>query len=462
MGRKKIKIQPIEGERNRSATYLKRKFGLFKKAYELAVLTDSEIAVMVFGRNGKLAEFCSGDIDEFLLRYTEYNGTVEKRGPEHFAHDSDEKSDENDERLPAPAEPSFKRERTHSAVHASSRARLDNRRHSHESQPANDNVSPRGHGLAAPAVVTDSRGAPPDVYQGLGKRRAFSHTLGMPAYFPADRDASGMRMSDWGAPRAESAASLMPVPEAASARRWSSGLELDLPAQSSMPQHAMPRRLSDTLANVHAGEMHGVPVSDASSRMLHAHGIHPSAPPPTHGVPEPAPPNLSIPLPNPASSFSVPMNANFLAPAHSPTTPTTPTNTQPPVLGIPQPIPSPHDTRIDGGVLASPLTPVHPGFPGAMPQPTNSPYQYDMKVHQGMSPAPMDAMPSDVKRFVPTQGPEIYFSTPDRAPLPNRAPRPGQEGTQEPSPTTNMMLPQEQRPNSPTANPISRSMFVSQ
>lgn len=84
MGRRKITIEPIAGDRNRSATYIKRKTGLFKKAYELAVLTDSEVAVIVFGRNGKLAEFCSGDIDQFLMRYTEYSGTVEKKGPEHF------------------------------------------------------------------------------------------------------------------------------------------------------------------------------------------------------------------------------------------------------------------------------------------------------------------------------------------------------------------------------------------
>ncbi|WFD34625.1 vacuolar protein sorting/targeting protein PEP1 [Malassezia cuniculi] len=101
MGRRKISIEPIAGDRNRSATYLKRKTGLFKKAYELAVLTDSEVAVIVFGRNGKLAEFCSGDIDQFLLRYTEYNGTVEKRGPEHFAQHC------GGSRSPSSAQPSF-------------------------------------------------------------------------------------------------------------------------------------------------------------------------------------------------------------------------------------------------------------------------------------------------------------------------------------------------------------------
>ncbi|PWN96668.1 SRF-like protein, partial [Tilletiopsis washingtonensis] len=56
MGRKKIKIQRIAEDRNRSVTYLKRKAGLMKKAHELAVLTDSDVAVIVFAKNGKLAE----------------------------------------------------------------------------------------------------------------------------------------------------------------------------------------------------------------------------------------------------------------------------------------------------------------------------------------------------------------------------------------------------------------------
>ena len=85
MGRKKIKIQPIKGERNRMATYIKRKAGLFKKAHELAVLTDSDVAVLVFTRNGKLAEYCSCDVDQMLMRYSEHKGAVEQHRPEEFA-----------------------------------------------------------------------------------------------------------------------------------------------------------------------------------------------------------------------------------------------------------------------------------------------------------------------------------------------------------------------------------------
>ncbi|SOV01860.1 related to RLM1 - MADS-box transcription factor [Ustilago sp. UG-2017a] len=100
MGRKKIKIQPIKEDRNRSVTYLKRKAGLFKKAHELAVLTDSQVAVIVFGHNGKLAEFCSTDIDLLLLRYTEYEGPAERKGPQHYLHldkDSDDNDGDNDD-----------------------------------------------------------------------------------------------------------------------------------------------------------------------------------------------------------------------------------------------------------------------------------------------------------------------------------------------------------------------------
>ncbi|KAF6750642.1 myocyte enhancer factor 2D [Ephemerocybe angulata] len=49
MGRRKIEIQPILHERNRSVTFLKRKNGLFKKAYELGVLCSVDVAVIIFG-----------------------------------------------------------------------------------------------------------------------------------------------------------------------------------------------------------------------------------------------------------------------------------------------------------------------------------------------------------------------------------------------------------------------------
>lgn len=82
MGRRKISIAPITDDRNRSVTFLKRKNGLFKKAYELGVLCSADVAVIVFNSAGKLFEFHSGDMDQILLRYSHYSGPAyEKRGP---------------------------------------------------------------------------------------------------------------------------------------------------------------------------------------------------------------------------------------------------------------------------------------------------------------------------------------------------------------------------------------------
>jgi len=48
---------------------LKRKGGLFKKAYELSVLCSVDVAVIIFGNNKKLYEFSSGDINETVGRF---------------------------------------------------------------------------------------------------------------------------------------------------------------------------------------------------------------------------------------------------------------------------------------------------------------------------------------------------------------------------------------------------------
>ena len=55
MGRKKINIARISDERNRQVTFTKRKFGLMKKAYELSVLCDCEIAVIIFNSHNKVS-----------------------------------------------------------------------------------------------------------------------------------------------------------------------------------------------------------------------------------------------------------------------------------------------------------------------------------------------------------------------------------------------------------------------
>ncbi|XP_062517307.1 uncharacterized protein LOC134192580 isoform X1 [Corticium candelabrum] len=60
-------------------TFTKRKFGLMKKAYELSVLCDCEIALIIFNSTSKLFQYASTDMDKILLKYTEYNEPHESK-----------------------------------------------------------------------------------------------------------------------------------------------------------------------------------------------------------------------------------------------------------------------------------------------------------------------------------------------------------------------------------------------
>jgi hypothetical protein len=60
----------------KKVTFLKRKHGLMKKAYELSVLCDCEVALIIFTANNKLVQYGSTDIDKTLMKYTEVCGVV--------------------------------------------------------------------------------------------------------------------------------------------------------------------------------------------------------------------------------------------------------------------------------------------------------------------------------------------------------------------------------------------------
>ncbi|KPP64391.1 hypothetical protein Z043_117269 [Scleropages formosus] len=62
-----------------SVTFTKRKFGLMKKAYELSVLCDCEIALIIFNSTNRLFQYASTDMDKVLLKYTEYSEPHESR-----------------------------------------------------------------------------------------------------------------------------------------------------------------------------------------------------------------------------------------------------------------------------------------------------------------------------------------------------------------------------------------------
>ncbi|MCD9644771.1 MADS-box protein ej2 [Datura stramonium] len=59
MGRGRVELKKIENKINRQVTFAKRRNGVLKKAYELSVLCDAELALIIFSNRGKLYEFSS-------------------------------------------------------------------------------------------------------------------------------------------------------------------------------------------------------------------------------------------------------------------------------------------------------------------------------------------------------------------------------------------------------------------
>ncbi|XP_073119159.1 floral homeotic protein AGAMOUS-like isoform X1 [Henckelia pumila] len=57
--RGKIEIKRIENTTNRQVTCCKCRNGLLKKAYELSVLCDAEVALIVFSNRGHLYEYAN-------------------------------------------------------------------------------------------------------------------------------------------------------------------------------------------------------------------------------------------------------------------------------------------------------------------------------------------------------------------------------------------------------------------
>nr|BAK20022.1 PgMADS protein7 [Panax ginseng] len=73
LGRGKIEIKRIENTTNRQVTFCKRRNGLLKKAYELSVLCDAEVALIVFSNKGRLYEYANNSVKETIERYKKAN-----------------------------------------------------------------------------------------------------------------------------------------------------------------------------------------------------------------------------------------------------------------------------------------------------------------------------------------------------------------------------------------------------
>ncbi|KAM0853796.1 hypothetical protein ACQ4PT_050837 [Festuca glaucescens] len=73
MVRGKTEMKRIENATSRQVTFSKRRNGLLKKAFELSVLCDAEVALVVFSPRGRLYEFASAaSLEKSIDRYKAY------------------------------------------------------------------------------------------------------------------------------------------------------------------------------------------------------------------------------------------------------------------------------------------------------------------------------------------------------------------------------------------------------
>ncbi|KAI9113002.1 hypothetical protein K1719_015934 [Acacia pycnantha] len=73
MVRGKTQMKRIENATSRQVTFSKRRNGLLKKAFELSVLCDAEITLIIFSPRGKLYEFASSSMRATIERYRYHN-----------------------------------------------------------------------------------------------------------------------------------------------------------------------------------------------------------------------------------------------------------------------------------------------------------------------------------------------------------------------------------------------------
>nr|XP_043608046.1 agamous-like MADS-box protein AP1 isoform X2 [Erigeron canadensis] len=78
MGRGKVELKRISDKSSRQVSFSKRRNGLMKKAHELAVLCDVDLALFVFSGKNRLFEYSTGDsMNKILTRYQSYKNADE-------------------------------------------------------------------------------------------------------------------------------------------------------------------------------------------------------------------------------------------------------------------------------------------------------------------------------------------------------------------------------------------------
>ncbi|KMZ58458.1 Floral homeotic protein AGAMOUS [Zostera marina] len=95
MGRGKIEIKRIENPTNRQVTFCKRRNGLLKKAYELSVLCDAEVALVIFSNRGRLYEYANHSVRGSIDRYKKWtashnsgSGSVSQANAQYYLKES--------------------------------------------------------------------------------------------------------------------------------------------------------------------------------------------------------------------------------------------------------------------------------------------------------------------------------------------------------------------------------------
>ncbi|KAJ0263357.1 MADS-box protein AGL24 [Hirschfeldia incana] len=78
MAREKRRIKKIDNITARQVTFSKRRRGIFKKADELSVLCDADVALIIFSATGKLFEFSSSRMRDILGRYNLHASNINK------------------------------------------------------------------------------------------------------------------------------------------------------------------------------------------------------------------------------------------------------------------------------------------------------------------------------------------------------------------------------------------------
>ncbi|XP_048230395.1 truncated transcription factor CAULIFLOWER A isoform X2 [Ricinus communis] len=79
MGRGRVQLKRIENKISRQVTFSKRRTGLLKKAHEISVLCDAEVALIVFSTKGKLFEYSTDSSMEAILDRYERCASAEKQ-----------------------------------------------------------------------------------------------------------------------------------------------------------------------------------------------------------------------------------------------------------------------------------------------------------------------------------------------------------------------------------------------